>query len=68
MKYNTHVSWVVFFTSVIVLGLILGGVLGIGTLGRSIVGLSLWIVWLIFDKYMRDRTRIRRQEEEAPGR
>lgn len=66
MKYNTHVSWVVFFTSVIVLGLILGGVFGIGTLGRSIVGLSLWIVWLIFDKYMRDRTR--RQEEEAPGR
>ena len=65
MKYNTHVSWVVFFTSVIVLGLILGGVFGIGTLGRSIVGLSLWIVWLIFDKYMRDRTR--RQEEEAAG-
>ena len=66
MKYNTHVSWVVFFTSVIVLGLILGGVFGIGTLGRSIIGLSLGIVWLIFDKYMRDRTR--RQEEEAPGR
>jgi len=66
MKYNTHVSWVVFFTSVIVLGLILGGVFGIGTLGRSIIGLSLAIVWLIFDKYMRDRTR--RQEEEAPGR
>ena len=66
MKYNTHVSWVVFFTSVIVLGLILGGVVGIGTLGRSIIGLSLAIVWLIFDKYMRDRTR--RQEEEAPGR
>ena len=65
MKYNTHVSWVVFFTSVIVLGLILGGVFGIGTLGRSIIGLSLWIVWLIFDKYMRDRTR--RQEEEASG-
>ena len=68
MKYNTHVSWVVFFTSVIVLGLILGGVFGIGTLGRSIVGLSAFVVWLIFDKYMRDRTRIRRQEEEAPGR
>ena len=66
MKYNTHVSWVVTFTSVIVLGLILGGVFGIGTLGRSIIGLSLAIVWLIFDKYMRDRTR--RQEEEAPGR
>ena len=66
MKYNTHVSWVVFFTSVIVLGLILGGVFGIGTLGRSIIGLSLAIVWLIFDKYMRARTR--RQEEEAPGR
>ena len=66
MKYNTHVSWVVFFTSVIVLGLILGGVFGIGTLGRSIIGLSLAIVWLIFDKYMRDRTR--RHEEEAPGR
>ena len=63
MKYNTHVSWVVFFTSVIVLGLILGGVFGIGTLGRSIVGLSAFVVWLIFDKYMRDRTR--RQEEEA---
>lgn len=63
MKYNTHVSWVVFFTSLIVLGLILGGVFGIGTLGRSIIGLSLGIVWLIFDKYMRDRTR--RQEEEA---
>lgn len=66
MKYNTHVSWVVFFTSLIVLGLILGGVFGIGTLGRSIIGLSLGIAWLIFDKYMRDRTR--RQEEEAPGR
>ena len=66
MKYYTHVSWVVFFTSLIVLGLILGGVFGIGTLGRSIVGLSLGIAWLIFDKYMRDRTR--RQEEEAPGR
>lgn len=63
MKYNTHVSWVVFFTSVIVLGLILGGVFGIGTLGRSIVGLSAFVVWLIFDKYMRDRTR--RQEQEA---
>jgi len=66
MKYNTHVSWVVSFASVIVLGLILGGVFGIGTLGRSIIGLSLAIVWLIFDKYMRERTR--RQEEEAPGR
>lgn len=65
MKYNTHVSWVVSFASVIVLGLILGGVFGIGTLGRSIIGLSLAIVWLIFDKYMRDRTR--RQEEEASG-
>ena len=63
MKYNTHVSWVVTFASVIVLGLILGGVFGIGTLGRSIIGLSLGIVWLIFDKYMRDQTR--RQEEEA---
>lgn len=65
MKYNTHVSWIVTFASVIVLGLILGGVFGIGTLGRSIIGLSLAIVWLIFDKYMRDRTR--RQEEEASG-
>ena len=65
MKYNTHVSWVVTFASVIVLGLILGGVFGIGTLGRSIVGLSAFVVWLIFDKYMRDRTR--RQEEEAAG-
>ena len=63
MKYNTHVSWVVTFASLIVLGLILGGVFGIGTLGRSIVGLSAFVVWLIFDKYMRDRTR--RQEEEA---
>lgn len=65
MKYNTHVSWVVSFASVIVLGLILGGVFGIGTLGRSIIGLSLAIVWLIFDKYMRERTR--RQEQEARG-
>jgi len=65
MKYNTHVSWVVTFISLIVLGLILGGVFGIGTLGRSIVGLSAFVVWLIFDKYMRDRTR--RQEEEASG-
>ena len=67
MNYNTHVSWVVTFISLIVLGLILGGVFGIGTLGRSIVGLSAFVVWLIFDKYMRDRTRSRRQEEEAPG-
>lgn len=66
MKYNTHVSWVVFFSSLIVLGLILGGVFGIETLGRSIIGLSLGIVWLIFDKYMRDRSR--RHEEEAPSR
>ena len=65
MKYNTHVSWIVFFTSLIVLGLILGGVFGIGTLGRSIVGLSAGIVWLIFDKYMRDRSR--RQEKEVRG-
>ena len=65
MKYNTHVSWVVTFASLIVLGLILGGVFGIGTLGRSIIGLSAFVVWLIFDKYMRDRTR--RQEEEAAG-
>ena len=65
MKYNTHVSWVIAFASMVVLGLILGGVFGIGTLGRSIIGLSLAIVWLIFDKYMRDRTR--RQEEEAAG-
>ena len=63
MKYNTHVSWVVTFISLIVLGLILGGVFGIGTLGRSIVGLSLFVVWLIFDKYMRDRSR--HQEQEA---
>ena len=56
MKYNTHVSWVVTFISLIVLGLILGVVFGIGTLGRSIVGLSAFVVWLIFDKYMRDRT------------
>lgn len=65
MKYNTHVSWVVFFTGLIVLGLILGGVFGIGTLGRSIVGLGLFIVWLLFDKYMRDRSR--RQEKEERG-
>lgn len=66
MKYNTHVSWVVAFASAIVLGLILGGVFGIGTLGRSIVGLGLFIVWLLFDKYMRDRSRC--QEEEVRGR
>ena len=65
MKYNTHVSWVVTFASLIVLGLILGGVFGIGTLGRSIVGLSAFVVWLIFDKYMRDRSR--RQEKEERG-
>ena len=65
MKYNTHVSWVVTFISLIVLGLILGGVFGIGTLGRSIVGLSAFVVWLIFDKYMRDRSR--RQEQETRG-
>ena len=65
MNYNTHVSWVVFFTSLIVLGLILGGVFGIGTLGRSIVGLGLFIVWLLFDKYMRDRSR--HQETEVRG-
>ena len=65
MKYNTHVSWVVTFASLIVLGLILGGVFGIGTLGRSIVGLSVFVVWLLFDKYMRDWSR--RQEQEARG-
>ena len=65
MKYNTHVSWIVSFISIIVLGLILGGVFGIGTLGRSIVGLSVFVVWLLFDKYMRDRSR--RQEQEARG-
>ena len=65
MKYTTHVSWVVTFASLIVLGLILGGVFGIGTLGRSIVGLSVFVVWLLFDKYMRDRSR--RQEQEARG-
>lgn len=63
MNYNTHVSWVVFFASLIVLGLILGGVFGLGTLVRSMVGLGLFIVWLLFDKYMRDRSR--RQEQEA---
>ena len=46
MNYNTHVSWVVFFASLIVLGLILGGVFGIGTLGCSIIGLSLGMsIW-----------------------
>ena len=65
MNYNTHVSWVVFFASLIVLGLILGGVFGIGTLGRSVVGLGSFIAWLLFDKYMRDRSR--RQEKEERG-
>jgi len=65
LKYNPHVSWVVLFAGLIVLGLILGGVFGLGTLARSIVGLGLFIVWLLFDKYMRDRTR--RQEQEARG-
>ncbi|MCG7241213.1 hypothetical protein Q0N36_05250 [Corynebacterium kefirresidentii] len=65
MNYNTHVSWVVAFVSVIVLGLILGGVFGLGTLARSIIALGLSIVWLIFDKYMRDRSRL--QEQEARG-
>lgn len=65
MNYNTHVSWVVFFASLIVLGLILGGVFGIGTLGRSVVGLGSFIAWLLFDKYMRDRSR--RQEKEVRG-
>lgn len=65
MNYNTHVSWVVFFVSLIVLGLILGGVFGLGTLVRSMVGLGLFIVWLLFDKYMRDRSR--RQEQETRG-
>lgn len=65
MKYNTHVSWIVSFISIIVLGLILGGVFGIGTLGRSSVGLSVFVVWLLFDKYMRDRSQ--RQEQEARG-
>ena len=66
MNYNTHVSWIVFFTSLIVLGLILGGVFGLGTFARSVVGLGLFIVWLIFDKCMRDRSR--RQEQEVRGR
>ena len=65
MNYNTHVSWVVTFASLIVLGLILGGVFGLGTLGRSIVGLSVFVVWLLFDKYMLVRSR--RQEQEARG-
>lgn len=65
MNYNTHVSWVVFFVSLIVFGLILGGVFGLGTLVRSMVGLGLFIVWLLFDKYMRDQSR--RQEQEARG-
>ena len=65
MNYNTHVSWVIAFACMVVLGLILGGVFGIGTLGRSIVGLIVGIVWLIFDKYMRDRSR--RQEKEVRG-
>ena len=65
MNYNTHVSWVVFFASLIVLGLILGGVFGLGTLVRSMVGLGLFIVWLLFDKDMRDRSR--RQEQETRG-
>lgn len=65
MNYNTHVSWVVFFVSLIVFGLILGGVFGLGTLVRSMVGLGLFIVWLLFDKYMRDRSR--RQEQETRG-
>ena len=65
MNYNTHVSWVVFFASLIVLGLILGGVFGIGTLGRSVVGLGSFIAWLLFDKYLRDRSR--RQEKEVRG-
>ena len=65
MNYNTHVSWVVFFASAIVLGLILGGVFGLGTLVRSMVGLGLFLVWLLFDKYMRDRSR--RQEKEERG-
>jgi len=67
MEYNTHVSWIVAFASAIVLGLILGGVFGLGALARSIVLLGSFIAWLLFDKYMRDRSRRQRQETEVRG-
>lgn len=54
-KYNSQVSWVVFFASLILLGLFLGIVFDLGTVPRMVIGLILFCIWFWVDWTMRKK-------------
>ncbi|MFH0411613.1 hypothetical protein ACG98H_05150 [Corynebacterium sp. L4756] len=64
IKYNSQVSWLIFFGSLIVLGIVLGTAFDVGTKGRTLLGLLLVAGWLSVDYYFRRRQR-RREESTA---
>lgn len=51
MKYNSYISWLIFFVLIIILGLVLGIYFDVGTKDRTILGLILVALWLGFDAY-----------------
>lgn len=63
IKYNSQVSWLVFFLSLIILGIVLGSVFDMGTKERTLLGLPLVAAWWCVDCYFLRRQR--RKEESA---
>lgn len=61
MKYNSYISWLIFFVLIIILGLVLGIYFDVGTKDRTILGLILAALWLGFDVYF--IMRAKRQEK-----
>lgn len=51
MKYNSYISWLIFFVLIIILGLVLCIYFDVGTKDRTILGLILVALWLGFDAY-----------------
>lgn len=59
MKYNSYISWLIFFVLIIILGLVLGIYFDVGTKDRTILGLILAALWLGFDAYFIRRAKRR---------
>lgn len=57
MKYNSYISWLIFFVLIIILGLVLGIYFDVGTKDRTILGLVLAALWLGFDAYFGRRAK-----------
>ena len=54
-KYNSRVSWAVFFASLVLLGLFLGIVFDLDVVPRTVIGLILFCIWFWIDWTMRKK-------------